>query len=105
MKYYRAKEEMNIRQTIKRRKANWIGYILRRNCFLKHVIEEGIKERVDVMGRRGRRLRSYWITLRTIERGSTVSQYVGNSLWKRLWTCREIDKKMNEYVYILKYQR
>jgi hypothetical protein len=24
---------------IKRRKANWIGHILRRNCLLKHVIE------------------------------------------------------------------
>ena len=35
----RFKEETNILQTIKRRKANWIGHILRRNCFLKHIIE------------------------------------------------------------------
>jgi hypothetical protein len=33
------KEERNIVHTIKRRKANWIGHILRRNCLLKHVIE------------------------------------------------------------------
>jgi hypothetical protein len=31
--------------------ANWIGYILRRNCHLKHVIEGNI----EVTGRRGRR--------------------------------------------------
>jgi hypothetical protein len=31
------KEERNIVHTIKRRKANWIGHILRRNCLLKHV--------------------------------------------------------------------
>jgi hypothetical protein len=33
------KKERNILRTIKRRKANWIGYILRRNFLLKHVIE------------------------------------------------------------------
>jgi hypothetical protein len=33
------KEERNIVHTIKRRKANWIGHILRRNCLLKHVTE------------------------------------------------------------------
>jgi hypothetical protein len=33
------KEERTIVHTIKRRKANWIGHILRRNCLLKHVIE------------------------------------------------------------------
>jgi hypothetical protein len=36
---HRVKEERNIVRTIKRRKANWIGHILRRNCLLKHVIE------------------------------------------------------------------
>jgi hypothetical protein len=28
---------------------------LRRNCLLKHVIEEKIEGRIEVMGRRGRR--------------------------------------------------
>jgi hypothetical protein len=32
---HRVKEERNILLTIKRRKANWIGHILRRNCLLK----------------------------------------------------------------------
>jgi hypothetical protein len=36
---HRVKEERNMQGTIKRRKANWIGHILRRNCLLKHVIE------------------------------------------------------------------
>jgi hypothetical protein len=33
------KDEGNVLHTIKIRKANWIGHILRRNCLLKHVIE------------------------------------------------------------------
>jgi hypothetical protein len=40
----RVKEERNIVHTIKRRKANWIGHILRRNCLLKHVIEGKLEE-------------------------------------------------------------
>ena len=40
----RVKEQRNIQHEIMKRKANWIGYILRRNCFLKRVIEGNIKE-------------------------------------------------------------
>jgi len=32
------RKEGSILSRIKRRKANWFGYILRRNCFLKQVI-------------------------------------------------------------------
>jgi hypothetical protein len=39
----RVKEDRNILQTIKRRKANWIGHILCRNCLLKHFIEGKIR--------------------------------------------------------------
>jgi hypothetical protein len=35
----RVTEERNILHTTKRKKAKWIGHILRRNCLLKHVIE------------------------------------------------------------------
>jgi hypothetical protein len=52
---HRVKEERNIVHTIERRKANWIGHILRRNCLLKHVIEGKLEGRIHVMGRRGRR--------------------------------------------------
>jgi hypothetical protein len=33
------KEERNIIHTVKRRKADWIGCILCRNCILKHSVE------------------------------------------------------------------
>jgi hypothetical protein len=46
----RVKEERNILQTRKLKKANWIGHTLRRNCLLRHVIEG----KIDRMGRRGR---------------------------------------------------
>jgi hypothetical protein len=39
----------------RKRKANWIGHILRRNCLLKHVIEAEIKGQIEVTRRRGRR--------------------------------------------------
>ena len=52
---HRIKQERNIIHTIKRRKGDWIGHILRRNCFLKCVIEGKIEGRIEVTGRRGRR--------------------------------------------------
>jgi hypothetical protein len=52
---HRVKEERNILHTIKRRKANWIGHIMRRNCLLKHVIEGKVEGRLELTGRRGRR--------------------------------------------------
>jgi len=47
----RVKEDRNILQTIKTRKANWIGHILCRNCLLKYVIAGKIKGRIEVTGR------------------------------------------------------
>jgi hypothetical protein len=41
------KEDRNIPHTIKRRKANWIGHILRRNYLTKHVSEDKIEGRND----------------------------------------------------------
>jgi hypothetical protein len=52
---HRVKEERNILHTIKRRKANWIGHIVRRNCLLKHVIEGKLEGRIEMTRRRGRR--------------------------------------------------
>jgi hypothetical protein len=49
------KEERIIIHTIKTRKVNWIGRLLRRNCFLTRVIEGEIDGRIGVKGRRGRR--------------------------------------------------
>jgi hypothetical protein len=52
---HRVKEERNIVHTIKRRKANLIGHILRRNCLLKHVIEGKINV-TKIRGRRRKQL-------------------------------------------------
>jgi len=53
----RVKEQNNILHEIRKRKANWIGHILRRNCLLQRVIEGKIKGGIEVTGRRGRRRR------------------------------------------------
>ena len=51
----RVSEQRNILHEIRRRKANWIGHILRRNCLLKQVIEGKIKGEMEVARRRRRR--------------------------------------------------
>ena len=40
----RVNEKRNILYAVDRRKANWIGHMLRRNCLLKQVIEEKVGE-------------------------------------------------------------
>ena len=52
---HRVNEQRNILHEIRKRKANWIGHILRRNCFLQQVIEGKIKGQIEVTRRRGRR--------------------------------------------------
>jgi hypothetical protein len=51
----RVNEQRNILHEIRKRKANWIGHILRKNCILKQVIEGKIKGEMEVTIRRGRR--------------------------------------------------
>jgi len=51
----RVKEQRNILHEIRKREANWIGHILRRNCLLQGVIEGKIKGGIEVTGRRGRK--------------------------------------------------
>jgi hypothetical protein len=67
------KEGRNILHTIRRRKTNWIGHILRRNCLIK----QGNKKILEVEG------------------GSSRSHSLENSVWKRLLTCRETDKYLS----------
>jgi hypothetical protein len=54
------KEQRNILHEISKRKANWIGHILRRNCLLHGVIEGKIRREDDEEEDVG----SYWMTLR-----------------------------------------
>ena len=51
----RVNEQSDILHEIRKRKANWIGHILRRNCLLQQVIEEKIKGQIEVKRRGGRR--------------------------------------------------
>jgi hypothetical protein len=51
----RVNEQRNILHEISKRKANWIGHILRRNCVLQRIIEGKIKGGIEVAGRRARR--------------------------------------------------
>jgi hypothetical protein len=60
----RVKEQRNIQHEMRKRKANWIGHILRRNCLLQRVIEGKVKGGIEVTGRRGRKVGSCWMTLR-----------------------------------------
>jgi len=93
---HRVKEERNFVRLIKRRKANWIGHILSRNCFTEGKIEGWI----EVTGRCGSRCeqllddliekRGYWK-----QRGSTRSHSVENRLRKRFWTCRKAYYRMD----------
>jgi hypothetical protein len=50
----RVNEQRNILHEIRKRKANCIGHILRRNCLLQQVIEGKIKGGIEVTERRGR---------------------------------------------------
>jgi len=53
----RVNEQRNTLREISKRKANWIGHILGRNCLLKQVVEGKIKGGIEVTGRRGKRRR------------------------------------------------
>ena len=53
----RVNDRRNILHDVRKRKANWIGHILRRNCLLKQVIEGKINGEMEVIRRRGRKRR------------------------------------------------
>jgi hypothetical protein len=53
----RVKEQRNILHETRKRMANWIGHILRRNCLLQRVTEGKVQGGIEVTGRQGRRRR------------------------------------------------
>ena len=59
---HRVNGQRNVLHTIKRRKANWIGHIRRRNCLLKSVILGTTEGRIEFTRRRGQVVSSYWMT-------------------------------------------
>jgi hypothetical protein len=52
----RVKEERNVLHEISKRKVNWIGHIMSRNCLSRQVIEGKIKGWIEVTRRRCRKL-------------------------------------------------
>ena len=81
----RVKEKRNILHEISKRKANWIGHILRRNCLLQRVIEGKIKGGIEVTGRRGRRHRKLLDDLKE-KRG--YSHLKEEALDRSMWRAR-----------------
>jgi hypothetical protein len=79
------KEERNILHTIKRRKAKWIGHILRRNCLLKHVIEGKLEGRIEMTGRRERRCKQMLDDLKEKRRSWKLKE---EALDRTLWRTR-----------------
>jgi hypothetical protein len=81
----RVNEHRNILHEISKRKANWIGYILRRNCLLRQVIEGKIKGGIEVRGRRGGRGRKLLDDLKERRGYSHMNE---NALDRTMWTAR-----------------
>ena len=83
----RVKEQRNILHDIIKRKANWIGHILRRNCILRvqRIIEGKIKGGTEVAGRRGRRCRKLLDDLKE-RRG--FSHFKEEALDRTMWRAR-----------------
>jgi len=62
---HRVKEDRNILHTAKRRKASWIGHILRGNCLRRFVIEGKIHVGIEVEGGNEEEdVSSDWVILR-----------------------------------------
>jgi hypothetical protein len=81
----RVKEQRNILYEISKRKANWIGHILRRHCLLQQVIEGKIKGGIEVTGRRGRRRRKL---LDVLKEGRGYSHLKEVALDRTMWRAR-----------------
>jgi hypothetical protein len=81
----RVKEQRNILHEIIKRKANWIGHILRRNCLLQQVIKGKIEGGIEVTGRRGRRRRKLLDNLKERRGYSPLKEEV---LYRTSWRAR-----------------
>jgi len=81
----RVKEQRNILHEISKRKANWIGQIVRRNCLLQRVIKGKVKGGIEVTGRRGRRRKELLDGLKE-RRG--YSQLKEDALDRTVWRAR-----------------
>jgi hypothetical protein len=81
----RVKKQRNILHEIRKRKANWIGHILCRNCLLQRVTEGKIEGWIEVTGKQGRRRRKLLDDLKE-RRG--YSQLKEEALDRTMWRVR-----------------
>jgi hypothetical protein len=81
----RVKEQSNILHGKRKRKANWIGHILRRNCLLRQIVVGTIKGGIEVIGRRGRRRRKILVDLKE---GRGYSHLKEEDLDRTMWRDR-----------------
>jgi hypothetical protein len=81
----RGKEQRNILHEIRKRKANLIGHILRRNCLLQRVTEGKMQGRLEVTGRQGRRRRKL---LDDLEERRGYSHLKEEALDRTIWRAR-----------------
>ena len=79
----RVNEQRNILHKIRKRKANSIGHILRRNCLLKQVIEGKIKGEMEVTRRQGRRRKNLLDDLKDRRGYSQLKEEaLDSTMWK-----------------------
>jgi hypothetical protein len=81
----RVTEKRNILHELNKRKANWIGHILRINCLLQRIIEGKIKGGIEVTERRGRRS---WKLLDDLEERRGYSHLKEEALDRAMWRAR-----------------
>ena len=100
----RVKEQRNILHEISKRKANWIGHNLRRNCLLQQVIEGKIKGGIEVTWRWGRRCRKLLDDLKEIKGYSYLKEEaLDHTMWRACFgpVIRQTTKWVNELSYVL----
>ena len=79
----RVKKQRNILHEISKRKSNWIGHILSRNCLLQQVIKGKIKGGIEVAGRRGRRRRKLLDDLKDLNGHFHLKEEaLDNTMWR-----------------------
>jgi hypothetical protein len=113
------KEQRNILHEICKRKANWICYILHRNCLLQRVVEGKIKGGIEVTGRQRRRRRKLLDELKERRGYSYLKEEALNrTMWRTgfgrgfgsvvrqttKWMNKPVATELEQYEYFLRNQ-
>ena len=96
---------------IRKRKANWIGHILRRNCLLQQLIEGKIKGQIEVTRRRGKRCKKLLDDIKD-RRGycQLKEEALDHTMWKNhfgrgfgpvVWQITDDDDDVHVYTLVI----